>query len=103
MNPLDMIVGFVFKIIFGFVLGFVGIFIATWIIGSAGAGIVAIFGGSWQAFTVQNTSEVLAAAFVFMTDWFPYAWYVFQWVVWLLIGSWTSGFMDFAMPIAPWA
>ena len=98
-NPLDMIVGFVFKIIFGFVIGFVGIFIATWIIGSAGAGLVAIFGGGWQAFTIADTSAVLDAAFVFMEAWFPYAWYIFQWIIWLLIGSWTG---LFPMPIAPW-
>jgi Na+/citrate or Na+/malate symporter len=98
-NPLDMIVGFVFKIIFGFVLGFVGIFIATWIIGSAGAGIVAIFGGDWQAFTITDTSAVLDAAFSFMEAWFPYAWYIFQWITWLLIGSWTGWFPQ---PIAPW-
>ncbi len=99
MNPMDMIVGFVFKIIFGFVLGFVGIFIATWIIGSAGAGIVAIFGGTWEAFTVAQTSLVLGAAFDFMSEWFPYAWYIFQWIIWLLIGSWTGWFVQ---PVAPW-
>ena len=98
-NPLDMIIAFVFKIIFGFVLGFVGIFIMIWAGGNIGAGIIAIFSGTFEGFSIEMTSFLLKEAFFFMEAWFPYAWYVFQWVVWLLIGSYTG---LFPMPIAPW-
>ena len=100
-NPLDFVVDFVFKMIFGFILGFVGIYIAGWMLGNAGYGIIWLLSGrgTWVGFSLADTSNVFDHAFSFMSEWFPYAWYVFQWVVWLLLGSWTGWF---SQPTAPW-
>lgn len=103
-NPLDVIVGFVFKIIFGFVIGFVGIFIMTMMIGNFGMGITffvdKIFDSTatYVPFSIADTAYLLDQAFSFMEAWFPYAWYVFQWIIWLFMGSWTGWFPEPKFP-----